>query len=273
MQSLLYDVRHALRQLGRAPLFSALVVSTLALAIGANTAIFSVVNAVLLRSLPYSNPDRLVLVNEGLGRMDPFGFSAPDLVAFRERSRSFDGLAAYRTAEYELSGIDQPERVPAARISASLMDVLGVAPALGRPFTEAEDTGRQPVAILSDGLWRRAFGADPAVVGRTVSLDRRAYTVVGVMPARFTFPNRGPRLNAIPADVFVPIAFSPAELGGFGMNYNNSVVARLKPDVTASQAGAEGAAIAKQILAAFTRSGRSMPDSSYSTLRNAARPS
>jgi putative ABC transport system permease protein len=249
MQSLLYDLRHAFRLLRRAPLFSALVVATLALAIGANTAIFSVVNTVLLRSLPYAEPDRLVLVYEGIGSHSQIGFSAPDLVAFRERTRSYDGSAAYRSVEFELSGIDQPERVSAARISPSLMDVLGVSPALGRTFTAEEDTGRQPVAILSDGLWRRAFGADRAVIGRTVTLDRRAYTIVGVMPARFSFPNRGPRLNNAPADVFVPISFSPIELEGFGMMYNNSVAARLKPGVTSGQAGAEALAVAKQILA------------------------
>ena len=249
MQSLLYDLRHAFRLLRRAPLFSALVVATLALAIGATTAIFSVVNTVLLRSLPYAEPDRLVLLYEGIGSNWKVGFSAPDLVAFRERTRSYDGIAAYRSVEFELSGIDRPERVSAARISASLMDVLGVSPALGRSFTAEEDTGGQPVAVLSDGLWRRAFGADRAVVGRTVSLDRRAYTIVGVMPARFSFPNRGPRLNNVPADVFVPISFSPVELGGFGMMYNNSVAARLKPGVTTGQAGAEALPIAKQILA------------------------
>jgi putative ABC transport system permease protein len=249
MQSLIYDLRHAFRMLRRAPLFSALVVATLALGIGANTAIFSVVNAVLLRSLPYAQPDRLVILFEGIGAMQPFGFSAPDLVAFRERARSYEGLAAFRSVEFELSGVDQPERIAAARISASLMDVLGVAPSLGRAFTDTEDTGRQPVAILSDALWRRKFGADAAIVGKAVSLDRRAYTIVGVMPAAFTFPNRGPRLNNVPADVFVPVSFSPAELGGFGMMYNNSVVARLRPGVSAPQAGAEAAAVAKQIVA------------------------
>jgi len=249
MQSLAYDLRHAFRVVARAPLFTALVVATLALAIGATTAIFSVVNAVLLRSLPYSDPDRLVLLYEKIGSMEPFGFSPPDFVAFRERARSYDGLAAYRSIEYELSGIDQPERVKAAKISSSLLDVLGVSPALGRPFTADEDAGRQPVAILSDALWRRAFGADSAVVGRAISLDRRAYTVVGVMPARVIFPNRGPRLNGIPADVFVPMSFSPLELGGFGMMYNNSVVARLKPGVTTGQAAAEASAITTQIRA------------------------
>jgi predicted permease len=248
MQSLLYDVRHACRFMLRAPLFSMLVVATLALAIGANTAIFSVVNGVLLRSLPYAEPDRLVLLYERIGSMDPFGFSAPDVVAFRERARSFDNLAAYRDVELELSGIQQPERVTAARISSSLMDVLGVSPALGRTFTADEDTGRQPVAILSDALWRRGFGADPSVVGRAISLDRRPYTIVGVMPARFTFPNRGPRINGVPADVFVPISFSEAELRGFGMMFNNSMVGRLKPSVTVQQASAEAAAVTKQIV-------------------------
>jgi predicted permease len=249
MQSILYDLRHAFRMLRRAPLFSALVVATLALAIGANTAIFSVVNAVLLRSLPYAQPQRLVMLYERIGSMPPFGFSAPDLMAFRERVRSYETLAAFRSVEFELSGVDQPERVQATRISASLLDVLGVAPALGRAFTEEEDTGRQPVAILSNALWRRKFGADPSIVGRAVSLDRRPYTIVGVMPPRFTFPNRGPQLNNIPADLYVPISFTPIELGGFGMMFNNSVIARLKPGVTPQQAAAEAMAIAKQLVA------------------------
>ena len=149
----------------------------------------------------------------------------------------------------ELSGVAQPERVPAAKISASLPAVLGVTPALGRAFTETEDTGRQPVAILSDGLWRRAFGADPSIVGKTVSLDRRPYTIVGVMPRGFTFPNRGPHLNNIPAELFVPIAFSPGELRAFGSFFNHSVVGRLKPGVTPQQADGEAGAIVKQLVA------------------------
>jgi putative ABC transport system permease protein len=249
MQSLLYDARYALRMLVRVPLFSALVVATLALAIGANTAIFSVVNGVLLRSLPYHDPDRLVVLYEGIsGINQPFGFSPPDIVGFRDRARSYEAMAAFRSVEYELSAVDQPERISAARVSAGLMDVLGVAPALGRPFTMEEDTGRQPVAILSDGLWRRKFGADPAVIGRPVALDRRAYTVVGVMPAYFTFPNRGPLLNNVPADVYTPISFTPIELRAFGSMYNNSVVARLKPDVTPAQAATEADAITGHLV-------------------------
>jgi predicted permease len=249
MHSLLYDVRHAFRVFVRAPFFSALVVATLALAIGANTAIFSVVNGVLLRALPYDHPDRLVLLYEAIGSMKPFGFSPPDVVAFRERARSYDGLAAFRSVEFELSGIDRPERIDAAKISASLMDVLGARPALGRTFTAEEDAGRQPVAILTDGLWRRAFGGDPSIVGKPVRLDRAAYTVVGVMPAGFTFPDRGPHVNNVPADLYVPISFTDVELGAFGGMYNNTLLGRLKPDVTIEQAAGEGAAIAKRIVA------------------------
>ena len=248
MRSVLYDLRHASRLLTRAPLFSGLVVATLALAIGANTAIFSVVNAVLLRPLPYPEPDRLVLMYERVNpQADPFGYSAPDLMALRDRARSFAGLAALRTAEYELSGVDQPERIPAARISAELMQVLGTPPVLGRAFTREEDTGRQLVAILSDGLWRRKFGADPDVIGRSITLDRRAYTIVGVMPRTFSFPSRGPHINDVPADVFVPIAFSAGQLRAFGSMYNNTVVARLKPGVTVEQAAAEATSIARQV--------------------------
>jgi putative ABC transport system permease protein len=250
MQSFAQDLRYAFRQLRRAPLFSVLVVATLALAIGANTVIFSVVNGVLLRSLPYHDPDRLVVLYEGITTIrQPFGFSAPDLVGFRDRARSYEALAAFRSVEYELSGIDQPDRISGARVSANLMDVLGVAPALGRTFTTEEDTGRQPVAILSDGLWRRAFSADRGVIGRAVILDRRPYTIVGVMPPQFTFPNRGPRLNNVPADVYVPISFTNAEVGAYGSMYNNSVVARLKPGVTLAQATAEARTLPGRLVA------------------------
>jgi putative ABC transport system permease protein len=250
MQSIMYDVRHALRAAWRAPLFSAIVIATLALAIGANTAIFTVVDGVLLRSLPYTQPDRLVLLYESVSAAPhPFGFSAPDFTAFRERTRSYESLAAYRSAEYELSGVDQPVRINAARVTAALFDVLDVAPAIGRPFTTEEDTGRQPVAILSNPLWRGSFGADPAIVGRAIVLDRRPYTIVGVMPPRFVFPNRGPAINGVPAEVYLPMAYTDMELRAFGSMYNNSVIGRLKPDVSPAQAASEGSAITTRLVA------------------------
>jgi putative ABC transport system permease protein len=249
MQSILHDVRYSIRLIGRAPLFSVLVITTLALAIGANTAIFSVVNGVLIRALPFDSPDRLVLLYKGVTAQQMLGFSAPDFVAFRERARSYDGLAAYRTVEFELSGVDTPERVTGAKISATLMDVLGTPPALGRAFTSEEDSGRQPAAILSDALWRRSFGADPSALGKVVMLDRRPYTIVGVMPAHALFPPSGPRLNNVPAAVFVPISFSDIELQAFGTMYNKTVVGRLKAGVSMEEARAEAAMISRQVAA------------------------
>jgi putative ABC transport system permease protein len=250
MSSLWQDVRYALRGMRRAPIFSAVVTLTLALAIGANAAIFGVVNAVLLRSMPYPDPHRLVMVYEAIPKAlsGPIGFSAPDYVAFEQRVRSFEGVAAFRNRDFELSGVDQPERVTALRVSASFFHVLGVNPAFGRPFTRDEDDGRKPVAILHDGLWRRQFGADPSVIGRAVILDRQSYEIVGVMPRGFTFPSRGPLLNNEPAELYVPISFTDRERASFGSMYNNSVVARLKPGVTAPQAEAETRAVVGQLV-------------------------
>lgn len=250
MTNLWQDLRYSARVLARAPGFSVAVILTLALAIGATTAVFSVVNTVLLRTLPLAEPERLVLLYEAIPKAisGPIGFSAPDYKAFEPRTRSFTGIAAFGTREVELSGVQRPERVTALRVSGGLFDVLGVSPAIGQTFTREDDEGRRPVAILSDGLWRRTFGADPGILGRAVVLDRQPYTVVGIMPRSFVFPNRGPLLNNVPADLFVPISFSDRELTGFASMYNNSVVARLGPGVTVSQADAEVRAIASNLV-------------------------
>lgn len=250
MDSLVQDVRYAIRRTRHAPGFSFVVVATLAITIGATTAIFGVVHAVLLRAMPYPDPERLVMVYEGMPKATagPIGFSAPDFAAFEKRVVSFERVAAYGNKEYELSGLGQPDRVTGARISAALFDTLGVAPALGRAFTADEDKGRQPVVILNDTLWRRQFGADPSVLGRSVMLDRRPYTIVGVMPRGFVFPNRGTSLNNQPADLYVPISFTNRELTGFASMYNNSVVGRLKRGIGVSAADAEVRTIPQQIV-------------------------
>jgi putative ABC transport system permease protein len=250
MVSLVQDIRYAARGMRRAPGFGLVVILTLALAIGATTAIFGVVNAVLLRSLPYPQPDRVVVLYEAIPAAvsGPIGFSAPDFAAFAQRARSFEAVAAYANKEFELSGVDQPDRVTAARASAALFDALAVQPALGRAFTREEDTGRRPVVVLGDGLWRRKFGADPDVLGRSLMLDRRPYTIVGVMPRGFVFPNRGTLRNNVPADLYVPISFTDFELTAFGSMYNNSVVGRLKAGVTVAAADAEARAVTAQIV-------------------------
>jgi putative ABC transport system permease protein len=238
------DVKYAARGMRRAPVFTTIVVATMALAIGATTAVFTVVNGVLLRSLPYREPDRLMMVYENMAKMAmPIGFSPPDYFAFIERAEMFESVAAFRNREYELSGVEPPERITALRASASLFDTLGVKPAVGSVFTRADDEGARPVAVISDALWARKFGRDPGVVGRAVKLDRRPYTIVGVMPRTFTFPSRGPHLNNVPADIYLPISFTAGMRGAFGSMYNNSVVTRLKPGVTPARANADVAAL------------------------------
>ena len=244
------DLRYSLRVLRRAPVFSASVILVLALSIGASTSVFTIVNAVLLKSLPFADPERLILVYEEIptAQSGPIGFSAPDFRGFEQRVRSLESIAAYNIRPFELSGVDQPERIVALRASAALFQVLGVPPAIGRTFTRQDDEGRVPVVVLGDGLWRRTFGADPSIVGRAVLLDRRPYTVLGVMPRTFVFPTSGPLLNNQPADLYIPISFTARELNGFASMYNNSVIARLAAGVTPAQADAEIRSVADNLV-------------------------
>ena len=250
MSRLVEDLRYSLRVLRRAPFYSASVILVLALSIGASASVFTMINAVLLKSLPFADPDRLILVFEAIpaAQSGPIGFSAPDFRGLEQRVRGVDSIAAYNTRPFELSGVDQPERIVALRASAALFQVLGVSPAIGRTFTRQDDEGRVPVAVLGDGLWRRKFGADPSIVGRAVLLDRQPYTVLGVMPRTFVFPTRGPLLNNQPADLYIPISFTARELNGFASMYNNSVIARLAAGVTPAAADAEIRSIADNLV-------------------------
>jgi predicted permease len=240
MNSLWQDIRYGLRMLAKNPGFTVIALLTLALGIGANTAIFSVVNAVLLRSLPFAHSGRIVAIGESLpGFSSTMPMNAPDYRAFSERQRSFEALAIYGNKHFDLTGEGRPERVEGARISSSLFPLLGVPPRIGRAFTNEEETAGHNLVILSDGLWKRHFGSDPNIVGRTVALDRVPHTVVGVMPAGFEFPLKGQQWNNDPAELWVPMAFTAAEIQGWGNMYNHSVLARLKPGVMLSQAQAD----------------------------------
>jgi putative ABC transport system permease protein len=232
------DVRYALRNLRRHPGFTAISVLALAVGIGANTAVFTIVDGVLLRSLPYEKPDELMAIFEKLpgAPMPKFHFSAPDFEIVRGATRSFSGMIAYRSGQLELSGVGEPEQIIATRVSPGFFDLLGVRPVHGRALTEEDDLTRARVVVLQHGFWTRAFGKDPAVIGRILMLDRQPFTVVGVMGERFVFPPRGPERNGEPAALYLPIAFSANERQGFGNRYNNSVIARLKPGVSLAQA-------------------------------------
>jgi putative ABC transport system permease protein len=180
------DVRYAARLLVRAPGFAAIALLTLALGIGANTAIFSVLNAVLLQPLPYADPDRLVMVGERRPNGSAGNVGYTTFLDWRERSHSFDTMALIRSWTPTLATNGEPERISGMRVSSNFFAMLGVRPALGRDFTAAEDTPASwQRVILSDGLWRRRFGADPAAIGRVITMNDRQFTIVGVMPASF----------------------------------------------------------------------------------------
>jgi len=250
MGTLTQDLRYALRMLAKRPVFALVAVMTLALGMGANTAIFSVVDAILLRPLPYKDPEQLVLVQERIPNVlpDPVALPAPDVLTFGRESHVFSGLGAFQNDQYDLTGDGPPERVVAARVTASLFPLLGVRPQLGRLFAQDEDQPNRLVALLSYGLWQQRFGADAAVLGKTISLDRKSYLVVGVMPPGFEFPFPGVN-GSQPARLWVPMGFTPEELQDFGDNFDYGTVGRLKPGVTLGEANADVLATAHGIQA------------------------
>jgi putative ABC transport system permease protein len=248
-----HDLRHAIRTLRRHPGFCVIVVLTLGFGIGINTATFSIVNAVLIRPLGFAEPERLVALHERLAGVSLEGnpFSPPDFLDVERDQRSFEGVAAYVNLPLELSGSGDPIRLDAAKVSANTFAVLGVTPLLGRGFTADEDRPGVDVAVLSWSLWQTRYGGDGAIVGRTVTLDRRPYTVVGVMPATFEFPRRGPLSNNKPASVWVPMAFTDGQRQARGNEFNQSVIGRLKTGVSIDDARAELNVLASRINANY----------------------
>jgi putative ABC transport system permease protein len=238
------DMRYGLRMLVKNPAFTAIAVLALALGIGANTAIFSVVNAILLRPLPYKNPDQLVMIWDNAAHL---GFpkdtpSPANFLDWRQQSTVFAGMAALAQRNFNLTGVGEPERLDGSRVSANLFDLLGVQPIIGRTFVSEEDKPGTKVALLSEGLWKRRFGSDPSVIGRAIALNGESYTVVGVLPGTVQLPTSGNWHD----QVWVPIAF-PAEEAASRGNHFLEVIARMKPGVTLSQAKAEMETIAARL--------------------------
>lgn len=238
----LSDLRLAFRTLAKSPAFSAAAIVTLALGIGANTAVFTVLHAVLVRPLPYPDAGRLVRIWESNPEkgMPRFSASPRNLVDWRERARSFSGLAAYVDDRVTLAGEAGAERIQGEAATPELFPLLGVTPLLGRPFREEEGKpGEDAVVILSEPLWRTRFGADPGILGRTLTLSGKARTVVGVMPASFRFPSAATAL-------WMPLAFDERDLGNRGAKWLG-VVGRLRPRVSLDDASRELSAIASEI--------------------------
>ncbi|HSB27743.1 MAG TPA: ABC transporter permease [Pyrinomonadaceae bacterium] len=236
MDSVLKDIRYSLRGFIKRPAFSAIALITLALGIGANSAIFSVVNSIVLRPLPYQDSSRLMVLwgNLGSNALAETELSAPEFVDVQQQCQSFDGVAAYTTQGFNLSGLDQPERLRGALVSASLFSTLKVQPSLGRTFLQEEDRYEHDrVVVLSHALWQRRFGGDASILNRTITLDGQPVIIVGVMPASFQFPEKD-------TELWRPLALSPDLLteNNRGSHFLN-VVARLRANIDPTQAQAE----------------------------------
>jgi putative ABC transport system permease protein len=252
MDTLISDLKYGARVLLKCPGFTIVAVLTLALGVGANTAIFSVVHAVLMSPLPYANADRVVLVKELIPQIGPQPalMSAPDIAQVARLNHVFDHVAGFRVWTYEFSGKGYPARLTADRVGRNLFPALGVQPVLGRTFTAEEELPGHEVIILSYGMWQLRFGGDPKVAGQIVNLDRKPYTIIGVMPQSFVFPLPGMD-QGMAAEAWVPLALSNAELGGVGDNFDYGVVAKLKPGVTMRQANADLELVAQGVFETY----------------------
>src|SRR5437773_9241475 len=237
------DLKFAFRQLLKNPGFTAVAVLTLALGIGANTAIFSVVNAVLLRPLPYPKPGQLVQLRADRPGSPSTFIGSATFVEVKAQSQSLARIAAYSGGDMTRTGAGPAERIVSGAVTADFFPLLGVQPAVGRNFTREEDTPNGPkAAILGHGLWQSRFGGDPGVLGRTITLNQQSYTVVGILPARFQYPER--------FQLWTPLALG--EMGGTFVMHGEGMmllkaIARLKPRATLKQAQAELQTIARRI--------------------------
>jgi putative ABC transport system permease protein len=253
LDSLRNDIRYAFRTLYKRPGFAIVVLLTLGFGIGINTATFSIVNAVLIRPLEFVKPERLVALHERLAGFENEipPFSAADFLDVQRDQRSFEDVAAFVNVPFELSGRGEPIRIDGAKVSANLFSLLGITPLLGRDFLPNEDRPGVNVAVLSWGLWQARYGGDRSIVGQTITLDRRPYTVIGIMPAGFEFPLAGPQWNNKPASLWVPVAFTQAQRRGRGDQFIYSVVGRLKDDVSIGEALAELDVLGQRINANY----------------------
>jgi len=245
---LLYDLRYGLRMLAKTPGFTAVALLALALGIGANTAIFSVVNGVLLRPLPYPEPTRLMKIYERTADFSQSSVSYPDFLDWQRDAHSFTGMAAYRRNDFNFTGAGEAEHLQGELVSADLLTVLGVRPVLGRNFLPEEDQeGARGAVMLTYGLWQRRFRADPSVLGKTLTLDAKEYTVVGVLSPDFRFRGQ--------AEIYVPLAtWGMVGLRDRENHPGLNVVARLKPGVTMAAAQAEMTGMARALAEKYPKS-------------------
>jgi len=247
----LQDIRYAVRKLSRTPGFTTIAAFTLALAIGATTAIFSVIDGVLLKPLPFRDPQRVVRVTN-LRDGNRMVSSVPDFLDIRAQSKSYASLAALDNQAMNLTGGSEPERISAARVGATFWSLLGVTPQVGRGFAPNEDSqSAARTVVLSDGLWKRRFGGDRRIVGKTIALDGNSFTVIGVAPPGFSFPDR--------PDVWIPLVFAQDDLNPDGRGAHwMGIMGRLAPNVTVTQATSELVTITRRLEQQYPESNTNM---------------
>src|SRR5580704_9789019 len=258
MTTLTEDIRYGIRMLRQAPGFTLIVVLTLALGIGANTALFSVVNGVLLHSLPYPEPEQLVRLHGSKPSFETGSISYPTFRDWQKENKTFSAMAISRDNSFALSGIGEAEQVNAELISSDFFSLLGVKPVVGRVFAPGEDEiGAAPVAIISASLWERKFSSSPSILGKGITLDGKGYTVVGVVPSNFNLLLRSSSRSFHPSEVYVPIGQwgNPALLNrGAGLGLHG--VGRLRPGIKIEQAQADMDRVTRNLAIAYPDSDR-----------------
>jgi putative ABC transport system permease protein len=251
MTSFFQDIRYALRQLCKSPGFALTAILTLAFGIAATTAIFSIVEGVLLRPLPFADPASLVAVGDKIEGTESIGIdrpsvTAPEMLAYASDTHGFSSMGGYQITGYELSGAGDPAQINASRLTASTLPTLGISPLMGRTFTQQEDTGRVQVAIISYGMWYSRFQADEHILGKKILLDRKPYEIIGVMPRDFEFPLVPGQLNR--SELWLPMSLSPSEIAQGSSSWNFQMVGRLKPGVTAAAAALDAQRVPQEIM-------------------------
>jgi putative ABC transport system permease protein len=244
MTTLVQDLKYGARMLAKNPGFTLVAMLALALGIGANTAIFSVVNAVLLRPLPYQDPDRLVFISEHTEQVPDMSVSYPNFLDWQRQNQVFDEIAAFQGQNFNLTGVDRPERLSGWNVSANFLTALGIKPFLGRDFLPQEDQpGGPPVVVVTYGLWQRRFGGDPGLVGRALTLNGRSYTVIGILPASFKFAEVSGA-----ADIYASLGLNADQMKNRGNHPGIYVIARRKAGVSLEQARAQMLTIARGLV-------------------------
>jgi predicted permease len=247
MYGLTNDLRLTLRRLRKNPIFTLAIVLTLALGIGATTSIFSLVEGVLLRPLPFNDPGRLVVLGEHLGGRPGMSVRATEIATYTNATQAFSSLGGYITTSFELSGKQRPEEIDAARLNSQMFTTLGVQPVVGRFFNADDESARQQLAVISYSLWTNRFNRDPSVIGTSLVLDRKPYQVIGVMPRDFEFPLSLGTLSG--TQVWVPLSLTPDELSDQNSGFfGYQMIARLKDNVSVQQGAEDADRVAHQIM-------------------------